>query len=388
MLKINLLKKLQLFVLLSFSILNSCSSYQVNQKKDLIVEPTKSPIITISPIVSPIPNKTTEPIKNNTESLLPTPQATSLSKDSGQILLDGVPVPKPSIIVATPVPDNIHNLKNDVITLTPSISMPSPITRPSEIPLMKINKGDRLVYTLIDNNNINQIYSINKDGSDRKKVSLELKNQNMPSFSLDGTKIFFVNTLVDNSNDIYKSNIDGTKLERLTNLAQKVSYPKISEQNRLLYVFNNQLYMIETDNSIYQISKSDNKISQPKWVNNNKIAFLSSNNNFSGNIFTIDVNGNDIKQITTLNDIASFDMRDDVIVYSNIFGLWISNSNYENNKKILEDGFIKEVALSPDKTKIAFTSTKAEKRQVYIVNIDGTNLIKISDDRESFEPSW
>jgi Tol biopolymer transport system component len=381
-LKFSTYVSINLFVIIG---LNSCSSSVVNQHKEQNISKNILP--------STVPTSIIKENKNNSnvEKILeatPKPQTTPAIILQEQIFLNGSPVPRPSILTPTPIPDPDKTiyLRNDVNIPNP-IYTNIPVTQSSLEPINKVTRGEKIVYTSLENN-INQIYTINKDGTDRKRISNELKNQNMASFSYDGSKIYFINSLIDNSNDIYKSNIDGTSLERVTNLAQKIYYPKISETNKIIYIFNNQLYLIENDDITYQISKSENKISLPTWINKNEIAFLNINNNSMGNIYSIDINGKNLKQITNSNDIVAFDLKDNIIVYSNMSGLWVSDIKTGNKKQIYTDEFISQISLAPNKNDIVFTSSNNQKKQIYVIDIDGNNLKNISDNKESFDPSW
>ncbi|MDE0502913.1 MAG: hypothetical protein OXI86_02450, partial [Candidatus Poribacteria bacterium] len=43
---------------------------------------------------------------------------------------------------------------------------------------------------------------------------------------------------------------------------------------------------------------------------------------------------------------------------------------------------------SPDGTKIAFTSSRDGKRQIYVMNADGSHLKKLTDTRDNTDPDW
>lgn len=378
------------FSILSLLILISCSSPIVSDKSDKQVQQGKKEIIsTRSPdIASNQQNINSQPTVSGSSANQSNDNSdTKTIITENQIFLNGQPVIKPTVVSSAVISDSkLTNVtKNDInfpkVTITSS-----PIEAPVKNEINKIIRGNKIFYSAVENN-ISQIYSVNKDGSDNRKISNEIKNQFYPAIYQNGSDIFFINTLSDNSNDIYSFDSNGDNVKRITNLAKKINYLAVYDKDKIVYILDGQIYLI--DNSVtFQLSKSEEKIISPVWSNINEISFLKLNNGVLGDVFSIDDQGSNLKQITRTGDIKAFDKKDNIIVFSTIEGLVLTDENLQYKKLIYKDGFISQLSLSPDKNYIAFTSSKSNRKEIYVIKTDGNELKKISKDWESFDPTW
>jgi Tol biopolymer transport system component len=62
------------------------------------------------------------------------------------------------------------------------------------------------------------IYTMNADGSDQRRITNHPVQDSLPAWSPDGTKIAFL-SLRDGNFEIYKMNVDGSDVQRLTRIA-------------------------------------------------------------------------------------------------------------------------------------------------------------------------
>ena len=161
----------------------------------------------------------------------------------------------------------------------------------------------------------------------------------------------------------------------------------VYDKDKIVYILDGQIYLIDNSGT-FQLSKSGEKIISPAWSNINEISFLKLNNGVLGDVFSIDDQGSNLKQITRAGDIKAFDKKDNIIVFSTIEGLVLTDENLQDKKLIYKDGFISQLSLSPDKNYIAFTSSKSNRKEIYVIKTDGNELKKISKDWESFDPTW
>ena len=74
--------------------------------------------------------------------------------------------------------------------------------------------GKRLIFVSSRDGN-NEIYSINIDGSDLRRLTFDQKNDAHPSFSPDGTQIMFNSDRENENGDIYLMNLDGSGVVKL-----------------------------------------------------------------------------------------------------------------------------------------------------------------------------
>ncbi len=294
------------------------------------------------------------------------------------------PVPIVSALPTSSPQVNIISHQGDII-MPSSVETNSPVIVVSSPPPEIFKRGERIAYTKSENGN-HYIYLANTDGSNPQRLLSTARSQYMPSFSFDGLKIFFVNTLVDNANDIYKVNQDGSGLERVTTLAQKLSSPQVSQEGNLIFILNKQLYLQE-DDKLFKMSNSPVPITNPHWLNNNQLAFLKMDKITTGNIFMLSKDGSGLFAVTKDEVITTFDFNNNMFAFSDEKGLWVSDAKIHNKVLITQDSKISEIALAKDSDTIAFTSEKTGKKQIYTIRTSGSDLKQITCDGECFSPS-
>ncbi len=86
--------------------------------------------------------------------------------------------------------------------------------------------GDMIIYQSFENGN-SDIFSMRKDGSNKKLIVGSAGNEWKPAFSYDGQRIFYV-SIRDGDTDIYVNNIDGSHEINLTNSPLREGFPAIS----------------------------------------------------------------------------------------------------------------------------------------------------------------
>ena len=142
---------------------------------------------------------------------------------------------------------------------------------------------------------------------------------------------------------------DGTDLKRITNNTLEDLEPSLSSDGKkVAFISNKQMYVSDIGSNTQKklLESSDTK--SPIWSpDGSKIAFVSGKN-----INIVNSDGTEQKNIT-------------------------NNSNINANP-----------IWSPDGSKIAFVSQRNSKWNIYIIDSDGKNEIKLTDSLEDKSPSW
>lgn len=173
--------------------------------------------------------------------------------------------------------------------------------------------------------------------------------------------IAFSNTPPDDNNEIYIINSDGTGLQRLTNRPGRDAGPDWSPDAT-------------------------------------QIAFYTHFDNLNTwSIFKMLANGNDIVRLT--NTAGVFDSSpnwspDGLHImftreYPPVFNaeIWFMNADGSNIQRIVEDGL--GGVWSPDGTQIAYCSQQDGDFEIYLMNSNGSGLLKLTDnDADDLWPSW
>lgn len=168
-------------------------------------------------------------------------------------------------------------------------------------------KGDRIVFTrqyLLENDR-NEIWSMNPDGSDLKKVI----DGYAASWSPAGDKIIF-SMVTDDQEDLYMCDTDGSNPEKLLDSENNESFPQWSpDGEKILFEQFNKERAIESFEICVMnvktrevVTLTQNKCLDiaARWSpDGSKIAFLSQRNgDDDSEIYVMQADGSDVKQVT------------------------------------------------------------------------------------------
>ncbi len=237
--------------------------------------------------------------------------------------------------------------------------------------------GSRLVFQSNRTGN-SQIYVMNQDGSHVIRLTNNSGNDAGPHFSPDGSKITFDSDR-DGNSEIYVMNSDGTGQVRLTNNPMDDGHPNWSPDGTRI------------------IFDSSRETPDPKadWWNQYH------------DLYSMKVDGTDVRRITNCRTVCtygSWSPDGKRIAYRKVIStpgfyddrnLTLSDTNSEvfiaNSDGSGEMNLSKSAAYdawpswSPDGSRIAFGSNRAGITQIYLVNVDGSHLNRLIDERETDE---
>ena len=195
--------------------------------------------------------------------------------------------------------------------------------------------GKKLLFDS-DRSGNSELYIMDPDGTNLKRLTNSPEHDNSPKWSPDGRQIVFARDLQENS-EIFIINADGSNEKRLTQTPGDDSHPNFSPDGKRI-IFNSAR------------TTPDLKI---EW----RFQFHE--------IFIMNVDGSDIRQITTFKIVSTYP------------------------------------SISPDGTKICFRrvtndagfnydlSTGKRNSEVFVMNIDGSNAVNVSNN-PAFDgwPTW
>lgn len=198
-----------------------------------------------------------------------------------------------------------------------------------------------------------QIYIMNKDGGNIRRVMHDAYNNNFIDWSPDNRKIAFVSDR-DGNEEIYIINTDGTGLKRLTNNPARDIHPYFSPDGM-------------------------------------KILFSSTRANGTFDIYQIDSNGDSLKSLTDTDDeetCARYSPDMKKIVYlkgvkkTQNDEVFIMNSDGTNDTNITNSAAAEGWPVwTPDGKNIIFSSTPPGNFCLYKMDKEGNNLERLSNNQ-------
>jgi len=292
----------------------------------------------------------------------------------------------------TPIPPT-STLVPPTLTVTPIPPTFTPIPLPTNtpvVPQVSNNMTSKLAFASDKDGNV-EIYSINADGSDLKRLTNSPQLDGYPAWSPDGTRIAFVSER-DGNPEIYVMNADGTNLTRLTADPAYDYQPSWSPDSRRIAFSSNRnsntgIYIMSAYVSRDVPTKVVDSGSEPEWSpDGNYIAFVNQYK-----IYVLDVKTNQVTELVNDPNIAASEPS------------WLADSNQLSFADARQGKFfivnLKTKAVtgvnlgymadwSPDGQKVAFF--KGMFSGLYIMNSDGTGEVKLTSDNKVAEtgPDW
>jgi Tol biopolymer transport system component len=279
--------------------------------------------------------------------------------------------------------------------------------------------GQKIAYASRRDKNFD-IFTMNADGSNETRLTKNPGSWDIaPAWSPDGQKIIFV-SLIDKNQEIYVMNQDGSELTKLTDNPAGDRNPSWSpDGSRIAFDSNRdgniEIYTMNADGSNQiRLSHEPSDDSRPSWSpDSQKIAFVSDRD-FNTEIYVMDADGSNHINLTNnapANDtfglfpLPQSELDLDKISYKIVFESLRETDGKENWEICLIDAdgsdFInltdtseideRYPHASPDGQRICFEAVegedqKSKRRDVYIMNIDGTGRVKIAEN--AFQPCW
>ena len=223
------------------------------------------------------------------------------------------------------------------------------------------NGGTKVAFTTYDNNFYYNLYIIDIDGQNQKFLSTGKQFCGSPAWSPDDSRIAFVknDNNVGGTYDIYSIEIDGSNEIKLTNQNDNFSPQYFPDNNSIIFSSSNNtwtgIYKMNIDGGNKQLLTPQNKsFGDPKISPNGNMISITSNDWNGSQIFVMNFDGSNLKQITFTVSSKYFDTgypRD-----GNCNPIW-----------------------SPNGGKLAYVSYENGSPDIFIINTNGTGNKRLTD---------
>ena len=344
------------------------------------------------------------------------------------------PTPRPTAVpppTATTIP-NPTNTPQPTPTATPGplkvITGPTLLTADAAFGEWSPD-GSRIAFAASDGEGEIGLHLMNADGSNQISLvsASELAANALwgAAWSPDGAKIAFI-ALEDRETDIYVVNVDGSNLQRLIESdaiapelvwstdGLRIAFTRTTFASEEDYEGDSDIYVMNADGSD-SLQLTDNP-GQDRWPvflpNGQEIAFQSTRDG-ADSIYLINVDGSNLRLLTQVKPeplpddylsaptfqgrVAWSPDRTKIAVHTFDGKIVVANSDGSNRNSLpygtgFEYYWGAVPSWSPDGRRIAFISghdTDQGGYEIYVTDIDGSNLLRLTNTRtDDWNPVW
>ncbi|MCB0102070.1 MAG: PD40 domain-containing protein [Anaerolineales bacterium] len=300
---------------------------------------------------------------------------------------------------STPTPDLFATLQT---LSTPTVDLPqSP--EPEAEPIGKI----AFVCQIFKTQAQNQICIINADGTGFRRLTAEDNRQHYyPSVAPDGKSVVYAAFREPNIYEIYEHSIDTNEVKQLTDRLGNLNGPEISPDGSLIAFklstgASNQIWLMERDGS--NPRPIPNAFGwDPTWSPDAHFILFASDMAAGIQLYKIRLDGSELQRVSELPAIRG---RSDwspnsefIVTYSGEpwkRDVYMMNADGSNAHVLTPTGGNSQgPSISPDGLWVAFTAYfdgygEDHGCEIYIIRMDGTDLRRITNnDYCDYQPRW
>ena len=268
-----------------------------------------------------------------------------------------------------------------------------------------------------------EIYVMDTDGGNQRRLTNDPANDYAPSWSPDGRRIAFVSDRDGHVNErgsplpeIYVMNADGGNQQNLTNHPSDDRSPSWSPDGKRIVFqsdregrFNDDIYVMDADGGNLQIlTDNRNDDEDPSWSpDGERIAFSSSREGhvedkfgITDEIYVMDADGGNQRRLTDNrnndwypvwspdNQRIAFasDRKGDFVS----FDIYVMDADGGNQQKLTNHrAWDSSPSWSPDSQRIVFNSNREGKSDIYVMDAAGGNLQNLTNNPHGDgSPAW
>ena len=278
------------------------------------------------------------------------------------------------------------------------VPTPEPTPEPTPVPTPELE--GQIVFASNRHGNY-EIYVVDANGSDLKRLTEEPADDRHPVWSPDGSKIAFESQR-DGNWELYVMDSDGINIFRLISNLRDDQYPAWSPDGTEIAFESNrdghrEIYsMFPSGRRQMNVSRSSEDEIRPEWSPDGaKLAFNRPNGN-GHDIYTMDVgNWGMATQLTSDIDAKGpkWSPNGVTLAFTSDAGgsphISTIGSDGTGSLSLTPDHNAWSPAWSPDGSHLVYTSDKAGSEDLFVISADGSGHVRITDDPAAdTDPDW
>lgn len=254
-----------------------------------------------------------------------------------------------------------------------------------------------------DSNGRKEIYMVDYDGYNLTKLTKDKTIVLLPRWNSDGTKIFYT-TYRNGNPDIFYIDLKEGKIKPLIkggglNLIGGVS----PDDSKIVFTMsrgeNASIFIKELDTgNLKQLTDKYGVDGSPSFSPDGKFVTYVSNRSGNPQIYVLDIETKQTRRLTKFNwtDTPQWSPNGDWIVFAgrqapnHPIDLFLVDITGNQVRQLTADsGNNEDPTWSPDGRFIVFTTTRSGKRQIYVMDADGSAQHLVANLKgNSYTPSW
>jgi TolB protein len=248
-----------------------------------------------------------------------------------------------------------------------------------------------------------EIYVVDYDGENLTKLTSDKSINLLPRWSRDGSRIYYTTYRWGNP-DMFEIDLKAGKIKPFSTY-QGLNIPGGFSPDGLTMVMTLSrgedpgIYALDVvTKKLRNLLKGFGVSSSPSWSPDGKEVVFVSDRAGNPQIFVLNLDSGKTRRLTRLNwcDSPSWSSSGEWIVFSgreaskDKFNIYITDVTGSQIRRLTEKaGDNEDPSWSPDGRFIAFTSTRRGRREIFVMDADGSAPHPITDlPGRSFTPSW
>jgi Tol biopolymer transport system component len=245
--------------------------------------------------------------------------------------------------------------------VAPMQTPPPPTNAPGTAILPDPHGGGLLAF-YSDRDGNPEIYVMNADGSDQRRLTFNQFEDSSPDWSPDGSQIAFISDRVD------------------------------PQAGRCFPDCKYQIYVINTDGSDeHQLVDTEFRTLHPDWHPDGTMLSFDTEFNLEGDIYVVNADGSGLQRLIEDGFWADWSPDGTQIVFASKrdgnVEIYVADADGSNQRRLTDNRQLDYFpAWSPDGRRIAFS--RVETKQIYVMNADGSDQQQLTHQRNAENPSW